>query len=78
MRVGLRVIMVMLFFLLLFFVVAVSALASVHASGSAHIEVVHVVLVPVIAEGLGFSLLIFVDPLLPVGLDVSVLHLLLG
>jgi hypothetical protein len=67
-------------FLLLFFFLLVIGVATVHASSAstAHIEVVHVVLVPVVAEGLGLVFLIFVDPLSPISLDVSVLYLLLG
>jgi len=70
-------VLVLLFLLFFFLVVAVTT-AAVHAACAAHVEVVHVVLVPVVAEGLGLVLLVLVDPLRPVGLDVRVLYLLLG
>lgn len=70
------VISMRLLFFFLFVIVRVSSLAvaTTHAS---HVEVVHVIAFPFLTNGLGFMLLVFIYPLCPVDLNVSVLDFIL-
>jgi len=61
---------------LLFFFLIVRV--SLVAIATAHVEVVHVFIIPILTNWLGFIFFILINPFRPIDLDVSILDFIFG